>query len=434
MPEFNLIFWIFFAFVLFALHFLGTSPQRRVWLMLLSSGLFYVYFDFWHFPVVFALGCATFFASKLWVRISLLLVVFLSVKFSASYWGFSIPLGLSYIFLQWVGFSLDKRDRSGQLRVSELLASGFFFPAVSAGPILNSRHIILQLRTPLALDSLNFRESCFLIINGLFKKNIGDQMAGVDWSNPWEGWLSVVRLSARFYADFSGYTDIVRGLALLIGVRMPENFRIPYVAESISEHWRRWHISLYEWFKSYLFVPFVLRLEKSLPLGSKHRGKFFEFGLFVGLLLITLLVGLWHGFGGNFILWGLLNGVLVWASPIFLHVTASWRWRRVLRILITFFVLALLRIFIVTPTIHGTVHIWGGLFFWSQVRYISSPMIYDLCSVVFALLIPHGVDAVWLLRGEKIIKFKYFWLMIAVFLYITILLSGNGRPIIYGQF
>ncbi|MCX8000757.1 MAG: MBOAT family protein, partial [Leptospiraceae bacterium] len=181
-----------------------------------------------------------------------------------------------------------------------------FFPQLVAGPIVPAKILLPQLEYFLVNERLGLK-GVYLISIGLVKKLlIADRLAMlVDtfYANPADySWaaalISVFAYSIQIFCDFSGYTDIARGSALLFGITLPENFQAPYLSLSFSEFWRRWHITLSTWLKNYLYIS----------LGGNRKGKF---RTSVNLLLTMLLGGLWHGASWNFLTWGLLHGLLL---------------------------------------------------------------------------------------------------------------------------
>ena len=180
-----------------------------------------------------------------------------------------------------------------------------FFPHLVAGPIVRPRDLLPQLTQNARFSPSEGSEGLWLIAFGLIKKvAIGDYLALnlVDrvFDSPaqfsaLECYLAVVGYSVQIYCDFSGYTDVAIGSALLLGVRFPKNFDAPYKAASITEFWRRWHISLSTWLRDYLYVP----------LGGNRRGRV---RTYVNLMLTMLLGGLWHGASFTFVVWGGIHG------------------------------------------------------------------------------------------------------------------------------
>jgi D-alanyl-lipoteichoic acid acyltransferase DltB (MBOAT superfamily) len=265
-----------------------------------------------------------------------------------------LPVGISFFTFQSISYIVDLyRDKVKP--VKNILEYGFFvcfFPHLVAGPIVKAHEFLWQINLPYQLTRIDFGMAVFWIINGFAKKimadyvgiNFVDRIFGhPDYYSGVEVILGIFGYSLQIYADFSGYTDIAIGVALLLGFRLKTNFRSPYKAASTSEFWQRWHISLSSWLKEYLYIP--LGGNKKGTIGSYLcislialvvillTGKlwllfiFAAFAVFlfvlsyfipafkralntnINLLVTMLLGGLWHGSSWMFIIWGGLNGL-----------------------------------------------------------------------------------------------------------------------------
>src|SRR5205814_1229922 len=180
-----------------------------------------------------------------------------------------------------------------------------FFPHIVAGPIVRAVNFLPQIHKELYISKEDFGQAIFLIVTGLFKKAVISDYISVNFvdrvfENPilysgWENLMAVYGYAMQIYCDFSGYSDMAIGIALLLGYRLGINFNQPYQSASITEFWRRWHISLSSWLRDYLYIP----------LGGNRKGKL---RTYVNLLVTMLLGGLWHGASWNFIFWGFLHG------------------------------------------------------------------------------------------------------------------------------
>jgi D-alanyl-lipoteichoic acid acyltransferase DltB (MBOAT superfamily) len=219
-----------------------------------------------------------------------------------------LPVGISFYTFQTISYTVDVY-RGKVNPVKHILDFGFyvsFFPQLVAGPIVRASEFIPQLYKRYSLSMQEFGYALFLIMKGLFKKMfIGDYIAlnFVDrvFANPtgfsgFENLMALFGYSLQVYVDFSGYTDIAIGVALLLGFRLPKNFNSPYKATSVGNFWKRWHISLSSWLKDYLYIP----------LGGNRKGRIMTD---VNLMITMLLGGLWHGASWQFMVWGGLNGV-----------------------------------------------------------------------------------------------------------------------------
>lgn len=227
------------------------------------------------------------------------------------------PLGLSYISFQLISYLLDVQK--GAVKPERSLASFAFyilmFPKLLAGPIVRYRTLAETLPAP-TLDTNQVADGIRRFVRGFVKKILIADVIGqvviaafglpVEASTPFIAWLGLVGYALQIYYDFSGYTDMAIGLASMMGFRYIENFNHPYIAQSIGDFWRRWHISLSSWFRDYVFYPLERR---RLPV----------FGQTFNIFIVFLLTGLWHGITLNFVVWGLLHGFFIAIEGLFLN-------------------------------------------------------------------------------------------------------------------
>ncbi len=219
-----------------------------------------------------------------------------------------LPVGISFFTFQNISYIVDVYRRRVS-HVKNFFDFGFyvsFFPQLVAGPIVRANQFIPQIYKKFFLSRRQFGIAVFWILNGLLKKIIMSDYLAVNFAdrvfnNPnlftgFENLMAVFVYSLQVYADFSGYTDIAIGVAMLMGFYLPQNFNSPYKATNPGSFWRRWHISLSTWLKDYLYIP----------LGGNRKGKV---RTQINLMITMLLGGLWHGASWNFMIWGGLNGV-----------------------------------------------------------------------------------------------------------------------------
>ncbi len=231
-----------------------------------------------------------------------------------------LPIGISFYTFQTMGYTIDVYRR--RLRpVRDLIDYALYvayFPQLVAGPIERAERLLPQLQNERRVTREHLKQGGWLILWGLFKKAvIADGLAGV--VNEAFGattapggltcLLAVYAFAYQIYCDFSGYSDIARGLAKLMGIDIVVNFDMPYLSRSPQEFWRRWHISLSQWLRDYLYIP----------LGGSRGG---AWKTYRNLFLTMALGGLWHGAAWTFVLWGVFQGALLMA-----HRAVSRRWR-----------------------------------------------------------------------------------------------------------
>jgi D-alanyl-lipoteichoic acid acyltransferase DltB (MBOAT superfamily) len=219
-----------------------------------------------------------------------------------------LPVGISFFTFQTISYSIDVYRRRIP-PVKNIIDFGFyvsFFPQLVAGPIVRAWEFIPQLYKEYHLSKKWFWRAIILILGGLFKKLVISDYLSVNFVDRvfdapmmysgLELLFGAYAYALQIYCDFSGYTDIAIGVALILGFRLPENFNSPYLATSITSFWHRWHISLSSWLRDYLYIP----------LGGNRRGKVRQ-GF--NLMITMLLGGLWHGAGWLFVCWGGLHGI-----------------------------------------------------------------------------------------------------------------------------
>ena len=219
-----------------------------------------------------------------------------------------LPVGISFFVFQSMSYTID--IYRGQIRPLErwidYLFYLSFFPQLVAGPIVRAKDFIPQIRRPLYVSREMFGTAIGLIVIGLLKKAIISDYISLNFVDRifdepalysgFECLMGIYGYALQIYCDFSGYSDMAIGIALLLGFRFPKNFDAPYKAATITEFWRRWHISLSSWLRDYLYIS----------LGGNRKGKV---RTYLNLIITMVLGGLWHGAAVRFVLWGALHGV-----------------------------------------------------------------------------------------------------------------------------
>lgn len=349
---FNSIPFLIFCAIVFPLYYL--SPFRRQNLILLvASYIFYGWWD-WRFTgLLFATTAADYWLAKkisqteaqsfrktlLIGSMTLNLTVlgifkyynFFSSSLETSLHGIGIhpdwptlhvilPLGISFYTFLSMSYTIDvyRREMAPAQRFSDFALFVSYFPHLVAGPIVRASYLLPQCANPRTIKPREVVNGLWLILVGLIKKiviadhlsaiaNAGftSQTAPVPDANAW--WF-VLAFTFQIYGDFSGYSDIARGLAKTMGFELPVNFRAPYFVADASEFWKHWHISLSTWLRDYLYIP----------LGGNRTGKAYR-----NLMLTMFLGGLWHGAGFAYILWGLYHGALLAIQRAWSELTGS---------------------------------------------------------------------------------------------------------------
>jgi alginate O-acetyltransferase complex protein AlgI len=327
-------FALFLPLVLLGLALMPTRTSRQA-LILVSSGIFYAAGTPWHLfvlalPAVIDYACALRIEGtddpserKRWLRLSVVSNLGLLGYFKYADWfvdsfagligestvplGIALPIGISFFTFKTLSYTIDvyRREIPACRSLWRYALFVSFFPELVAGPIVRASVFLPQLERKLERSWARTSVGLQLILLGVTKKMfVADRLA--TFVNPVfaipeafsQGTViaAVIAYSLQIYCDFSGYSDIAIGVARMIGFDLPENFNMPYLATSITEFWRRWHITLSRWLRDYLYVP----------LGGNRKG---ERRTYVNLLITMLLGGLWHGAAWTFVLWGMLHGI-----------------------------------------------------------------------------------------------------------------------------
>lgn len=338
----SLVFLVFFAVVYAAYRVLPHRGQN--WLLLVSSYVFYGWWD-WRFAGLLAATSFSSWASGLliarcrvrgnergawWVsfgNIALNLGIlgffkyynFFAESFAALFGHFGLgveprlldivlPVGISFYTFQALSYSIDVYR--GQLEPTrdwvDFFAFVAFFPQLVAGPIERAGNLLPQMQRPRMVARESVASGAWLAVWGLFKKVvIADNLAslvdgafGAEGASGAMGWIAVYAFAMQIYCDFSGYSDIARGVARMMGFGLMENFRLPYLAKNPKDFWARWHISLSTWLRDYVYIP----------LGGNRKGLRRQM---CNLLVTMLLGGLWHGAAWTFVAWGGFHGALL---------------------------------------------------------------------------------------------------------------------------
>lgn len=403
----SLQFAIFFP-VVTVLYFLCT-PRWRWFLLLVASCIFYMALVPQYILILFLLILIDYTAGILIEktkgarRRSILIVSLtanLAILFFFKYfnffdanlanlarllhWNYSIsalslvlPVGLSFHTFQSMSYTIEiyrcRIHSERHLGIYSLYV--LFYPQLVAGPIERPQHLLPQLKIPHAFDWDRVKSGLALMLVGLIKKMvIADQLSVLVnhvYDNPrsFSGTpliLATYFFAFQIYCDFSGYTDIARGAARVMGFDLVLNFDKPYLAQNIADFWRRWHISLSSWFRDYVYFP----------LGGNRAGFRRQY---VNLMIVFVLSGLWHGASWNFVVWGALHGLLIIGWHFFRNYKEPQPQRdkrfrslsRVLSILITFHLVTFAWIFFRARTLNEALYVVTHLFKGISVRQIQ---------------------------------------------------------------
>ena len=444
-------FWAFFALVYLVFALIGNRRLLRNSFLFLVSLLFYFKTSGVFVGILIFVTCSDFLIArrisragkkgwkKFWLICSICIDLLILCYFKYSYFfadffhsitGITVqvrdifgadrivlPVGISFFIFQVISYTVDVY-RGDVKPVGNILDFGFyvsFFPQLVAGPIVRASEFIPQLYKPFHLSRKQFGIAVFWIMNGLAKKIILSDYIAVNFidrvfDNPlmytgFENLCALFGYSLQVYADFSGYTDIAIGVAMLMGFYLPQNFNSPYKAPNPQDFWRRWHMSLSRWLKSYLYIP--LGGNRNASFGTYFwiilfaiiavilSGQWAVSLIFVGLagtlgliavfkperrkkitsninrFITMLLGGMWHGASWNFIIWGGLNGIGLIVYQFWKDM--AW-WLRML--LVTLLTAALAALCKLDPA-----PVWNMLFVWIALIFTGTLIryIYHLC-------------------------------------------------------
>jgi len=358
-----------------------------------------------------------------------------------------LPVGISFFTFQSLSYTLDiYRKRIEPVRQwVDYLFYVSFFPQLVAGPIVRARDFLPQIYRPDFVSRAMIGEGLFLILSGLFKKAVISDYISINFvdrvfDNPLlysglENLLGVYGYALQIYCDFSGYSDMAIGLALLLGFRFNINFDAPYKSATITEFWRRWHISLSSWLRDYLYIS----------LGGNRKGKL---RTYVNLMLTMLLGGLWHGAALQFVFWGALHGIslalhkgVMAIFPSFKATGAEMgRFRRFFGIFLTFHLVCLGWVFFRAKSFGSALEVLSQI--GSSFDLSLLPQLFMGYKAVFSLMLLgyflHFLPVRLDLRAQSLFSSRPLWLqgmvVVAMIVLVMLVKSSQIQPFIYFQF
>jgi len=357
-----------------------------------------------------------------------------------------LPVGISFFTFQSLSYTIDIY-RGHLTPVPHWINYAFFvsfFPQLVAGPIVRAADFIPQIEKPAFVSKEMLGRGVYLICTGLFKKAVISDYISINFVDRifdapllytgLENLFAVYGYALQIYCDFSGYSDMAIGIALLLGFHFPPNFLSPYQAANITEFWRRWHISLSTWLRDYLYIS----------LGGNRKGKV---RTYINLILTMLLGGLWHGASFRFILWGGLHGVALALHKAYTSLMERWQIAtkpnaitQALYVLLTFHFVCFCWIFFRASDMQGAKDMLAQI-----VGHFNGQVILDFISgyraVVLLMLagfVLHFTPAIWELKAQhwvitKPLAVQALCLVVVILLVIQTKAAGI-QPFIYFQF
>ncbi|MHB8481158.1 MAG: MBOAT family O-acyltransferase [Nitrospiria bacterium] len=362
-------------------------------------------------------------------------------------WKILAPAGISFIVFKTMSYLIDlyRREIQPENHVGKFFLYVLFFPQVMAGPIQRGGSLLPQFGNKIQMDYARLTEGLQWFLWGLFKKVvIADRLAIYvnqiyDHPETQTGtslWVATYFYAFQIYCDFSGYTDMAIGCGRILGFRFPINFDRPYFAESISDFWRRWHITLSNWFRDYLYIPLggnrVTKVRQSL-----------------NFLIVFLLCGLWHGAGWTFILWGGLHGFYLAFSSMTADVRREFsmalplheRWSPVLRKIATFHLVCFAWIFFRANSLNDAFLMIKRIFFqrmnldWLIAKSGEIDLWIVMLSLVFLLWIEFAQNNLSFVDFTLKRSLTFRWALFYVLIFSIVFLGVYGKQdFIYFQF
>ena len=467
----SLSFVVFLVIVLLLYYskFLNWKNKKRM--LLLAS---YVFYGLWNPPLVILLWISTMVdwtagkklaiennqkKRKMWLLLSMFVNLgflaffkygnFLLENFTAfiNAIGFEyealpmdiiLPMGISFYTFQTMSYTIDmyKRKIEPAKTFLDFALYVTFFPQLVAGPIVRAKDLITQFYTEKRATSNQFIWGIFLLTVGLFQKVVmadaflsstSDFVFGSDkLLHGVDAWVGTLAFSGQIFFDFAGYSTCAIGIALMLGIILPDNFRYPYASLGFSDLWSRWHISLSSWLKDYLYIP----------LGGNRHG---ILRMYIALMLTMLLGGLWHGAAWTFMVWGGLHGTYLILEKLqkqYLPFKIT-KWNGIFLAFITFSCVNITWVFFRAREFETAWNMIKSMFYMQTdgEKILGSFEIFKVCAVIGILFICH-----WIMRNTsmknvslrtKPIVLGIVW---AIMLFLIVISQGSGEQFIYFQF
>lgn len=467
----TLIFFVFLAIVLLFYYtkILNWTGKKRM--LLLAS---YIFYGLWNPPLILLLWISTVvdwtvgnklsketntMVRKQWLLLSMFVnlgflaffkygnflienfVAFVNM-FDVQYHPFEmdiiLPMGISFYTFQTMSYTIDiyRKKTTPAKSFLDFALYVTFFPQLVAGPIVRAKELITQFYEPKRATVNQFLWGVFLLTLGLFQKVVlADGMLAetadtvfnsTDLLHSTDAWVGTLAFSGQIFFDFAGYSTCAIGIALMLGIILPDNFRYPYGAIGFSDLWRRWHISLSSWLKDYLYIP----------LGGNRHG---ITRMYVALMLTMLLGGLWHGAAWTFVFWGFLHGMYLIVERLLKSVVKIKinAWNGIILAFITFTFVNFTWVFFRAQSFDTAWNMLTSMLFMQPegVKIVETFDVYKVLTLIGVLFLTH-----WFMRDTSVkevsqklhpIVFGIIWAIL--FFFITIAQS-SGEQFIYFQF
>ena len=469
---FNSLSFVLFLFIVLALYysklFNWTSKKR---MLLLSS---YIFYGMWNPPLIILLWISTMVdwkagkrlavednqkKRKFWLILSMCvnlgflgffkygdfllenftaLMNSIGIEFQAQPMDIILPMGISFYTFQTMSYTIDMYHRKIERAKTFLDFALYvtFFPQLVAGPIVRAKDLITQFYKPKRATVNQFVWGLFLLTMGLFQKVVmadtllsgaADNVFGAGKVlNFWDAWTGTLAFSGQIFFDFAGYSTCAIGIALMLGIILPDNFRYPYASIGFSEFWKRWHISLSSWLRDYLYIP----------LGGNRHG---ITRMYVALMLTMLLGGLWHGAAWTFIVWGGLHGIYLVVERLLknkIRINTN-GWNGIFLALITYTLVNFTWVFFRAREFSTAKDMISSMLFMNGdgEKILGTFDIIKVFTIISILFICH-----WVMRNTsmKAVSLKtspwVLGIVWAIMFFLIVIAQGSGEQFIYFQF
>ena len=340
----------------------------------------------------------------------------------------ALPVGISFYTFQAMSYRIDVyRGSRAQEKLLPFAVYITMFPQLIAGPIVRYNDIERQLAVRV-INANNFREGVFIFIKGLSKKvilanclgKLHETVLGMSEMSVLSAWIGAIAYTIQIFNDFSGYSDMAIGLGKMMGFDFPVTFDKPYRSLSVTEFWRRWHISLSTWFREYVYIP----------LGGNKKGVFRQI---INLLIVWMLTGLWHGAAWNFVMWGAYYGVLLILEK-FVFAKIQAKLPKFIRLIMSIFIVIIGWVFFFSPSLKDAIEYLGAMF-GAGDAFVDTQGLFYLCGYGLLIIIgilPATIGLGKLHKAPVVIKWIVY--VILFVLSVAFLISESYNPFLYFRF
>ncbi len=430
---FNSYSFIFYFLIPVVIIYQFIPYRFRLWYLILVSTIFYAQWDKVHLFILLSsitinyLWAYILSKSKKYKKVLLVLIIGFNIGL-LGYFKYSkflnlrednivLPLAISFFTFQQIAYIVDIYKKKIVLEpFNRYLFFIMFFPQLVAGPIVHYSGMMREVdRGGLkGFHSNRFNAGVVLFSMGLFAKVV---LADSLIKDSYNSWSDIFGYSFMIYFDFSGYSNMAIGLALMFGIALPINFNSPYKARNIIEFWRRWHITLSNFLKEHIYIP----------LGGNRYGKFREI---VALMSTMIIGGIWHGAGWNFIFWGVGHGI----GLVILHIFkfTNIKIPKILGVTLTFLYVSLLWVLFFSNSIEEALNTYKILFNFSEFKF-NTYTIWLIFSAIVIWIMPNSMEIIYMRKENSITKYRYAYLS-ALLLFISLKFMAEAPSLTFVYF